>query len=74
MAPVKSRGKNRTLSPVQMRGNKSYLCKPLLGGLYIYLNVFFTDKDSLTVIQLHSMKLAVLCKLTVLLLPPCATQ
>ena len=61
-------------SPVQMRGNKSYLCKPFLVGLYIYLNVFFTDKDSLTAIKLHSMKLDVFWKLIVLLLLPCATQ
>lgn len=46
MVPIKGRSKTRNFSSRKVEENKSCLYKPLLVGLYMYLNVFFTDKES----------------------------
>lgn len=70
MVPIRGRSKTRNFSPIKVEENKSYLYKPLLVGLYMYLNVFFTDEESKkrNSHNLRSMKLDILCKLIVLLL------
>ena len=62
MGPIKSRSKVRNFPPMKWEKSKSHLYKPLLVGLYMYLNVFLTDKESKqhNSHNLHSMKLGIL--------------